>query len=268
MSALADRKDQWRSLFTHGGTVSERLLKTILPSSLPNLEAVVLSDTNQCTTIPFVSTPRLRTLAISGIPMFFTHCTKLRHLTLDMPSGPGTWKGCTEFIASCDALQRLELRRLQLGELLDMDGRIQNLESHSLKEIELSGCSEATALAVLQHTVSTSVTEFSIGVTGLACTRILSFNILEGVPELKVISIMLPGLTCVCQVVRPHEASNERANDDKLPIGRRSSVQIMNMRLPLITMMGERVALARSLGFVVESNAPRLVIGEPMKSSA
>ncbi|KAG8873617.1 hypothetical protein FRB97_006607 [Tulasnella sp. 331] len=280
LAALAERRDQWRSLFIHGISISDSFCKLLLPSSLPHLETVVLSDSNQCPTTPFVSTPRLHTLDVFGIPIFFVHCTMLRQLTLDTPYGLGTWKKCTEFIASCDTLQTLRLRNPELGNLLDMDGRIQKIESHSLKELELFGCSEATASVVLRHTVSSSVTKLVIGSINRMCTSTLSPhpNTLTGIPGLEAICIMPSGLEYVCRLIRAVEASDRGAHsvDGKARSTRRPlKVQIRcNQAVPLGATMGERIAYVGNIKFLEErcilessgtSPNPRLVLNATSK---
>ncbi|KAG8996444.1 hypothetical protein FRB94_008275 [Tulasnella sp. JGI-2019a] len=249
MDALANRKGQWRSLFIHGSSSSEQFLKSLLPESLPHLQTVVLCDPNQSPTTPVVSTPELRSLATSGIPMFFDHCATLRRITLDTPYGAGTWKSCTDFVASCEALETLELRRIQFGDLLDMDGHIEALTSKSLVDLRLLECSDDTASAILRHTTATSIKRLCIGGMNnlMRGTKSPPPDILERLPGLRTICILIAGTEYVCRVIRAILGGIDREQM------RRLTVQMLDVGPSPTMSLGKHNAFAGNVKFLTEN---------------
>ncbi|KAG9004911.1 hypothetical protein FRB93_010090 [Tulasnella sp. JGI-2019a] len=248
IDALASRKGQWRSLFIHGSPSSERFLRSFLPSSLPHLQTAVLCDSSQFPTTPFVSAPQLRSLVISGIPMFFGHCATLRYLILDTLYGVGTWKTCTDFVASCDALETLELRRLQVGDLLSMDGHIEKLIPKSLVDLRLVECSDATTSAILCHTASTSIERLCIGAINhrIGSMKSPPPDVLDGLPGLRTICVLVSGTEYACRVIGAISSKEQT---------RRLSVQILDIAPSATTPLGNWVAFAGSTKFTWENCA-------------
>ncbi|KAG9027625.1 hypothetical protein FRB95_007559 [Tulasnella sp. JGI-2019a] len=180
--------------------------------------------------------------------MFFGHCATLRYLILDTLYGVGTWKTCTDFVASCDALETLELRRLQVGDLLSMNGHIEKLISKSLVDLRLVECSDATTSAILCHTASTSIERLCIGAINYRMGSMKSPppDVLDGLPGLRTICVLISGTEYACRVIGAISSKEQT---------RRLSVQILDIAPSATTPLGNWVAFAGSTKFTLENCA-------------